>query len=136
MKNRILFALAMLVVIGLTSFGIVSLGHTQESQEKRFALLMKATSPEFFKKVAEPQGQRLVGEHFKRLQTLTKEGVIIFSGHSLNKDDTGFGIIVVRAESETAARKVMDEDQLVKAGLVRGTVLPFQVITSERDAGR
>jgi uncharacterized protein YciI len=97
---------------------------------------MKATSQEFSRKIEEPQGQRLLAEHFKRLQTLTKEGVIIFSGHSLNMDETGFGLIVVRAESETAARKVIDEDQLVKAGLVRGTVFPFQVITSERDGGR
>ena len=131
MKNRILFASAILMVIALACFRIVSLAHNQERQEKQFALLMKATGPEFFKKTQEPDGMRLVDEHFKRLQALTQQGVCIFSGHSLNQDDTGFGIIVVRAESEAAARKIIDEDQLVKAGLVRGTVFPFQVVTSE-----
>lgn len=136
MKNRILFASALIAILALACFGMVSLAQKREPSEKQFALLMKATGPEFFKKVEEPEGKRLVGEHFQRLQALTKQGVIIFSGHSLNQDDTGFGIIVVRAESEAAARKIIDEDQLVKAGWVRGTVFPFQVITSEKDAGR
>src|SRR4030095_16009734 len=136
MKSRVLFAPAILVVIALGSFGILSQTQNQERQEKQFALLMKSTGPDFFRKVAEPEGQRLVGEHVQRLQALTNQGVIIFSGHSLNHDDTGFGIIVVRAESEAAARKIIDEDQLVKAGLVRGTVFPFQVVTSENESER
>ena len=136
MKSRSMFALAILVVIALASFEILLRAQNPNPDEKQFALLMKATGPQFFQKVAEPEGQRLVAEHLQRLQALTKQGVIIFSGHSLNHDDTGFGIIVVRAASEAAARKVIDEDQLVKAGLVRGTVFPFQVVTSETDAVR
>jgi len=113
------------------SFVVASLANTgPQPAQKQFALLMKATGPEFARKVEEPEGKRLVAEHFKKLLALTEQGVCIFSGHTTNAGDSGFGIIVVRAESEAAAQKIIDDDDLVKAGLIRGTVFPFQVVTS------
>lgn len=125
MKNRLRFLLGLLFVIALGSFLLVSMANGRpQTDEKQFALLMKATGPEFAKKVEEPEGKRLVAEHFKKLQALTQQGVCIFSGHTTNGGDTGFGIIVVRAESEAAAQRIIDDDDLVKAGLIRGTVFP------------
>ncbi len=129
MRNRLYLVLTLVVLIGITSF--VPLGvHGRQQTEKQFALIMKATGPEFFKKTQESDGMQLVSKHFQKLQALTQQGVCIFSGHSLNRDETGFGIIVVRADSEAAAQKIIDDDDLVKAGLVRGTVFPFQVVTA------
>ena len=72
----------------------------------------------------------MVEKHFKKLQALTQQGVILFSGHTLVTDESGFGIIIVRAESQVEAQKIVDDDELVKAGLIRGTVFPFEVVTS------
>jgi uncharacterized protein YciI len=131
MMNKLLLLASVLFVLGIGSFVVISsASEKREPTEKQFALLMKATGPEFFKKTQEPDGMRLVDKHFKKLQALTAQGVCIFSGHSLNHDESGFGIIVVRAESEAAAQKIIDDDDLVKAGLVRGTIFPFQVVTS------
>ena len=131
MRNRISLLTAALFLLGISSFMVASLANSKpQPAEKQFALLMKATGPEFAKKVQEPEGQRLIAEHFKKLQALTQKGVCIFSGHTTNMDDSGFGIIVVRVESEAAAQKIIDDDDLVKAGLIRGTVFPFQVVTS------
>jgi uncharacterized protein YciI len=74
----------------------------------------------------------MVAAHFKKLQALTEKGVCIFSGHTTNLDDTGFGIIVAGTESEGAVQKIIDDDDLVKAGLIRGTVFPFQVVTTAK----
>jgi len=129
MRKRSLLVVALVALIGITSF-LVPRARGQRQPEKQFALLMKATGPEFFKKVEEPDGKLLVEKHFKKLQSLTAQGVCIFSGHSLNSDESGFGIIVVRVDSEAAAQKIIDDDDLVKAGMVRGTIFPFQVLTS------
>jgi len=129
MKNRVLLLTAILIVLVGVSFGVVSPATRQQPAEKQFALLMKATGPEFFKKTQEPDGKQLVEKHFKKLQGLTQQGVCLFSGHTLVTDESGFGIIVVRVDSESAAQKIIDDDDLVKAGLVRGTVFPFQVVT-------
>jgi uncharacterized protein YciI len=130
MKNRLsLIAVAAALVI-VTSFAVASFGRYPQQSQKQFALLMKATGQDFFKKTQEPDGRELVEKHFKKLQVLTQQGVILFSGHTLVTDESGFGIIVVRADSEAEAQKIIDDDDLVKAGLVRGTVFPFQVVTS------
>ena len=130
MKNRSQLIVVLAALLSITLFGVVSLANQQQPAPKQFALLMKATGPDFAKKVQEPEGKQLVAEHLKKLQALTEQGVCIFSGHTLSGGENGFGIIVVRAASEVAAQKIIDDDDLVKAGLVRGTVFPFQVVTS------
>jgi len=130
MKQRILI-FAMAVTLGVAaSAAFASFSERRQESPKQFALLMKATGPEFFKKTQESVGKQLVDKHFKKLQALTQQGVVLFSGHTLVTDESGFGIIVVRADSEAEAQKIIDDDDLVKAGLVRGTVFPFQVVTS------
>jgi len=130
MKQRTLLLTAVLTVLVSLSFGVVSSAKRQQRTEKEFALVFKVTGPEFFKKTQEPDGKQLVDKHFKKLQALTQQGVCLLSGHTLVTDESGFGIVIVRAESEAAAQKIVDDDDLVKAGLVRGRVFPFQVVTS------
>jgi len=132
MKHRLSIIVAATVLIIVTSLAVASFGRAPQQSQKQFALLMKVTGPEFFKKIQEPEGKQLVDKHFKKLQALTQQGVILFSGHTLVTDESGFGIIVVRADSEAEAQKIIDDDDLVKAGLVRGTVFPFQVMTSAK----
>jgi uncharacterized protein len=36
------------------------------------------------------------------------------------------GVIVLEVESETEARKIMDDDAAVKAGIMSAELLPFQ----------
>jgi uncharacterized protein YciI len=130
MKSRLTILIAAAAIVVVTSFAVASFGRAPQQQQKQFALLMKATGPDFFKKTQEPEGKELVEKHFKKLQALTQQGVILFSGHTLVTDESGFGIIIVRAESQAEAQKVVDDDELVKAGLIRGTVFPFEVVTS------
>jgi uncharacterized protein YciI len=132
MKNRLTILIAAAVLVVITSFAVASFGRAPQQQQKQFALLMKATGPDFFKKTQEPEGKELVEKHFKKLQALTQQGVILFSGHTLVTDESGFGIIIVRAESQAEAQKIVDDDDLVKAGLIRGTVFPFEVVTSAK----
>jgi len=130
MKSRLTILIAAAALVVVTSFAVASFGRAPQQQQKQFALLMKATGPDFFKKTQEPEGKELVEKHFKKLQALTQQGVILFSGHTLVTDESGFGIIIVRAESQVEAQKIVDDDELVKAGLIRGTVFPLEVVTS------
>jgi uncharacterized protein YciI len=132
MKKRLLFSVAALVLIVAASLASVVLARRPQQSQKQFVLLMKATGPEFFKKTQEPDGKQMVEKHFKKLQALTQQGVCLFSGHTLVTDESGFGIIVVRVGSEAEAQKIIDDDDLVKAGLVRGTIFPFEVVTAAK----
>ena len=130
MKNHLSLIAFVAALVVATPFAVASFSRLPQQSPKQFALLMKTTGPDFFKKTQEPEGKELVEKHFKKLQTLTQQGVVLFSGHTLVTDESGFGIIVVRADSQAQAQKIVDDDDLVKAGLIRGTVFPFEVVTS------
>jgi uncharacterized protein YciI len=72
--------------------------------------------------------QAVVAEHFAYLQGLNSRGVIIFVGRTLNTDESTMGLAVFRAESENAARQIMNDDPAVKKGLMTATLYPFKVL--------
>lgn len=72
--------------------------------------------------------QAVVAEHFAYLQDLNAQGVMIFVGRTLNTDENAMGLAVFRAESEDAARQIMNADPAVKKGVMTATLYPFKVI--------
>jgi uncharacterized protein YciI len=75
----------------------------------------------------EPE-QAVVAEHFAYLQNLNAQDAIIFVGRTLNPDENAMGLAVFRAESEDAARQIMDNDPVVKKGVMTATLYPFKVV--------
>jgi uncharacterized protein YciI len=71
--------------------------------------------------------QAVVAEHFAYLQTLNTKGVIILVGRTLNTDKNAMGLAIFRAESEDAARRIMNDDPAVKKSLMTATLYPFKV---------
>jgi uncharacterized protein YciI len=72
--------------------------------------------------------QAVVAEHFAYLQDLNAQGVIILVGRTLNTDESTMGLTVFRAESEDAARQIMNGDPAIKKGVMTATLYPFRVV--------
>jgi uncharacterized protein YciI len=72
--------------------------------------------------------QAVVAEHFAYLQDLNVQGVIIFVGRTLSTDENAMGLAVFRAESEDAARQIMNSDPAVAKGVMTATLYPFKVV--------
>ncbi len=72
--------------------------------------------------------QAVVAEHFAYLQDLTAKGVVIFVGRTLTTDEDTMGLAVFRAESEDAARRIMNADPVVQKGVMTATLYPFKVV--------
>lgn len=70
-------------------------------------------------------------EHFAYLQKLHAQGAIIFVGRTLTTDDDTMGLAVFRAESEDAARRIMNDDPVVKKNVMTATLYPFKVVLQE-----
>jgi uncharacterized protein YciI len=70
----------------------------------------------------------VVAEHFAYLQDLTAQGVMIFVGRTLNTDENAMGLAVFRAESEDAARQIMNADPAMKKGVMTAMLYPFKVV--------
>ncbi|HMQ54105.1 MAG TPA: YciI family protein [Anaerolineae bacterium] len=79
-----------------------------------------------------PQEAEIISTHFNYLQSLTDQGIAIFVGRTLNTDGSAFGITVFEADSEEAAREIMDNDPAVIAGVMRAELFPFRVVLMGR----
>ena len=74
------------------------------------------------------QEQTVVAEHFAYLQDLNAKGVIILVGRTLTTDKNTMGLAIFRAESEDAARQIMNDDPAVKNRVMTATLYPFKVV--------
>jgi len=74
---------------------------------------------------------RAVTHHFEYLKELEERGVLILAGRTMNVDESCFGIVILRADSEEEARAVMEEDPAVKASVMEAELFPFRVALPE-----
>ena len=63
--------------------------------------------------------------HFDRLRRLLDEGIMIAVGPTLGRINTG--IAIFEAPDEEAARKIMEDDPVVKGGFANGELRPFRL---------
>lgn len=71
--------------------------------------------------------EAIFSEHFAYLQKLVADGVVFMAGRTLNADESSFGIIVFTAESEPAAREIMNDDPAVRADVMKAELFPYRV---------
>jgi uncharacterized protein YciI len=74
-----------------------------------------------------PEEAETVAQHFAYLKQLTERGVVVLAGRTLNTDERSFGIVIVQADSEEAARTVMDNDPAVKHDVMRAELYPYRI---------
>jgi hypothetical protein len=53
------------------------------------------------------------------------------AGHTLNHDESAFGLAIIRTDSKESAQRILDDDPLVRAGLVKITVFEFEGLPGE-----
>jgi uncharacterized protein YciI len=63
-------------------------------------------------------------EHYEYLKKATTEGTVLLAGPCL---DETFGVVVLRAESETAARAFMLNDPAVKNNVMMAELHPMKI---------
>jgi uncharacterized protein len=74
-----------------------------------------------------PHESETMAKHFVYLQQLTRDGILILAGRTLNTDEDSFGITVIKANSEEDARTIMNNDPAVKQGVVHAKLFPYRV---------
>ena len=124
MKKRILLVsgVVALILTGLVPGGSAAIGQQRQSL---FVGIFKAANPDFVKKGPSPEDMAVLEKHVEYLQGLAGRGISIVAGHTFNHDESGFGLAIVRADSKAAAQTIMEDDPLVRGGLVTVTVFEF-----------
>ena len=121
-----------LLAVLLVSFFFCGAAVAQESQKKdekkQFIYVLKLIPRLLEEKNWTKEDGEIVGRHFRRLQQLHKEGRVILAGRTLNESEPSqFGVVIIVAESEAEARKMMEEDDAVKEKIMTAELFPFSV---------
>ena len=124
MKHYLLWTTTFILLLANVAFG-------QQGAPREYMYRVQPTRPAMLTKGPTSAEKAAISEHFDRLANLTKEGVVILAGRTLNTDKTSFGIIIFRAESEQAAREIMNGDPAVRKGVMRATLFPFHTALLE-----
>jgi uncharacterized protein len=66
----------------------------------------------------------VIEEHLNYLKDLTRRAVLILAGRTLNPDEGVFGLVIFRAQSEDAAREIMNGDPAIRKGIMTGCLFP------------
>jgi uncharacterized protein YciI len=74
-----------------------------------------------------PQEAEIISRHFDYLKALTERGIVILAGRTLNSDESSFGIIIFRSESEEAAHTIVTDDPAVQFGVMRARLFPYRI---------
>jgi uncharacterized protein YciI len=114
---------------------MASNGLKETQPEKQFLYRIQPTRTDLLKSGPTKEEATLVEEHFNYLQDLTAKGVAILVGRTLTTEESTFGLVIFRAESEEAAREIMNNDPAVKNGVMRAALFPFRVVLMEGKSG-
>ena len=74
-----------------------------------------------------PEECEAVEDHFDYLAGLTRQAVVLLAGRTTNDDVSMFGIVLLEAPSEAAARDVMVADPAVAAKVFAAELFPYRV---------
>jgi len=88
-----------------------------------FIYLIHPLRHEFFD-APTPEEDSAMDEHFEYLKKATAAGTVLLAGPCL--DDT-FGVVVITAENEAAARQFMLNDPSVKRNVMMAELHPMKV---------
>lgn len=92
--------------------------------KKQFVIVLRLNAKYWDEKAWTEADNQAVGRHFAKLQQLQKDGKLILAGRTLVKES--MGVVILEVETEAEARRIMEDDDAVKAGIMSAEVLPFQ----------
>lgn len=99
-------------------------GNTAQAAKKQYVIVLRLNPKYQDEKNWTEADNQALGRHFAKLQQLQKEGKLILAGRTLVKES--MGVVILEAASEDEARRVMQADDAVNAGIMSAELLPFQ----------
>lgn len=90
---------------------------------QHYIYVLKLNRPEAFDNPTADETST-IERHFEYLKRLTAEGVVLMAGPCT---DGAFGLVLFKAEDETAAKGVVASDPVVQSGVMSAELHPFRI---------
>jgi uncharacterized protein YciI len=104
---------------------VISLPAEEPAKPKQFIYILHLVPRLFDDKAWTEADKAAVGRHFNRLKAAAESGEMILAGRTPESGDKTFGIVIFDAKDEAAAKKFMDDDPAVVAGIMTAELHPF-----------
>jgi uncharacterized protein len=109
------------------------LAQTPQAKPKQFIYVLRLV-PRLHSDAAWTQEDKMaLSRHFARFKHAIETGELILAGRTQEPGDKTFGIAIFEANDETAARKFMESDPAVVAGLMTAELHPFGVALQRKN---
>jgi len=106
---------------------------TPEAEPKQFIYVLRLV-PRLHSDSAWTQEDKMaLDRHFARFQHAIETGELILAGRTREPGDKTFGIAIFEANDKAAARKFMESDPAVVAGLMTAELHPFAVALQRKN---
>lgn len=112
---------------------VVSLPAEEPAKPKQFIYVLHLVPRLFDDKAWTDQDTAAVKRHVENFKEAIKSGTLILAGRTLEPGDKTFGFAIFEAQDETAARKFMESDPAVAAGLMTAELHPFTVVIERKN---
>ncbi len=102
-------------------------------KSKQFIYVLHLVPRLYDDKAWTEQDKAAVDRHFNRFKEAIKSGQLILAGRTSESGDKTFGIAIFEASDEAAARKFMETDPALAAGVMTAELHPFAVALQRRN---
>ena len=132
MKNRC-WLLFILVVCVLAIGQSLNAQESKADKPKQFIYVLRLVPRLYSDSAWTNEDSAVLKRHFVRFQEAAKSGQLILAGRTSEPGDKTFGIAVFEAADEDAAKKFMQEDPAVVAGLMTAELHPFAIALQRKN---
>ena len=127
MKNLYVRSLIPLLCIGAVVQSLPGQSPAPVEKPRQFIYVLHLVPRLYDDKAWTEADKAAVGRHFNRFKEATASGQLILAGRTPEPGDKTFGIAIFEAADETSARKFMEADPAVTAGVMTAELHPFAV---------
>jgi uncharacterized protein YciI len=103
------------------------MAQTPEAKPKQFIYVLRLVPRLYDDKNWTKEDEMALSRHFTRFKHAIETGELILAGRTSEPGNKTFGIAIFEATDEAAARKFMESDPAVVAGLMTAELHPFSV---------
>ena len=106
---------------------------SKADKPKQFIYLLRLVPRLYSDAAWTKEDNMAVSRHFVRFQHAIETGELILAGRTPEPGDKTFGIAIFEAKDEAGARKFMESDPAVAAGLMTAELHPFAVALQRKN---
>ena len=96
-------------------------------KQKAFVIVLRLVPRLYDDKAWTETDNATVGKHFARLKAAVDAGQVVLAGRTDEPNDKTFGLIILTAPNETAAREFMNGDPCVTSGMMTAELHPYTI---------